>query len=709
MINGFLRFKSFKLSTNTIDRWLSKGVEKHQLTSVQCGALLQSFTNTKSVGQGKRLHAYTITSGLLFNNTYLCTKLAALYASFGEMVDAGLIFDRIVLKSSFLWNVMIRGYANSGLPEDALVLFGEMICFGQKADNFTYPFVLKACGDLLMVRLGREVHCQIVVRGFEHDLYVANSLLAMYMKFGEVWLSRQLFDKMSVRDLTSWNIVISGYAQNGYFDQAISVFRVMEQATVGQDRVTFLSLVAACANLSDVELARQVHGRIVGESLEYDAFVRNSLIDMYCKCGFLVGAVKLFEGIVDKDVVSWNSIIAGCVRNGEPVRSFTLFRRMRAEIDEVDQATLTSLISACNQLTALHCARCIHAYIIEIGFGFDITLGTSVVDMYAKCGSVEFARQVFDEIPTRNLFSWSAIIAGYGLHGRGKDSLSFFEEMKHSGIKPDGVTCLSVLAACSHAGLVDEGREIFEKMSSEYSVVPQMEHYICFVDLLGRVGRLEEAYDFIESMKMEPSIDVWASLLSACRTHNNMHLAEAIADKIFHLKPKGIGAYVALSNIYASARRWKDAEVVRAILRQRKLKKPPGYSFVELNRTVHWFLVGDRSHPQSEEIYAKLADLRIQMKEAGYKPDTSSVFYDVEDDVKEKMLECHSERLAIGFVLINTRPGTPIRIAKNLRVCNDCHSATKLISKLVGREIIVRDARRFHHFINGSCSCGDYW
>ncbi|CAN6475687.1 unnamed protein product [Victoria cruziana] len=709
MSNGFLRFKPLKLFNNAVDFWFSKRFGQHQLTSVQCGALLQSFTNRKSVGKGKQLHAYTITYGLLFHNTYLCTKLAAMYASFGEMVNARFVFDRIVLKSSFLWNAMIRGYANNGLPEDALVLFGEMLCFGQKADNFTYPFIVKACGDLLMIRLGREVHCQIVARGFEHDLYVANSLLAMYMRFREVSGCRQLFDKMPERDLTTWNTVISGYARNGFFDEAISVLRTMEQGGMGPDSVTFLSLVAACASLSDLELARQVHGRIVGESLEYDAFVRNSLIDMYCKCGSLVSAEKLFEGIVDKDVVSWNSVIAGCARNGEPIKGFTLFRRMRAETDAVDQVTLISLIAACNQLSALRCAQCIHAYTIEIGFVFDITLGTSIVDMYAKCGSVEFARQVFDEMRTRNLFSWSAIIAGYGLHGRGKDSLSLFEEMKQNGIKPDGVACISILSACSHAGLVDEGRQIFEKMPNEYCVVPRMEHYICYIDLLGRAGRLQEAYDFIKSMKMKPSIDLWASFLSACRTHNNMQLAEAIVDKFFDLKPKGIGAYVALSNIYASAGRWKDAEVVRAILRQRRWKKPPGYSFVELNRTVHCFLVGDRSHPQSEEIYAKLADLRIQMKEAGYKPDTGSVFYDVEEDVKEKMLECHSERLAIAFVLINTKPGTSIRIAKNLRVCNDCHSATKLISKLVDREIIVRDARRFHHFINGSCSCGDYW
>nr|UPT48860.1 pentatricopeptide repeat protein AaPPR955 [Agave angustifolia]UPT49652.1 pentatricopeptide repeat protein AaPPR1073 [Agave angustifolia] len=329
--------------------------------------------------------------------------------------------------------------------------------------------------------------------------------------------------------------------------------------------------------------------------------------------------------------------------------------------------------------------------------------------MYAKCGSLACSRQVFDEMAMKNLISWSAMVSGYGLHGKGREAVKCFTEMKEKGIRPDKVTFTSVLSACSHSGLTQEGKEIFHQISSEYNIKPSVEHYACMVDLLGRIGRLDEAYELIMNMEVEPSIDVWAALLSACRIHHNIELGEVAAQKAFDLKPKSVGVHVSLSNIYAKEKRWGDVERVRAAARQNGLRKPPGCTFVELGMTVHRFLVGDKSHPQTRSIYAKLNELREQLKKVGYVADTSSVLYDVEEDVKENMLWDHSERLAIAFSLLNTSPGTIIRITKNLRVCNDCHSATKLISELVGREIVVRDAHRFHHFSNGFCSCCDFW
>ncbi|XXG60818.1 hypothetical protein AAC387_Pa04g2636 [Persea americana] len=600
---------------------------KPPLSSLQCGALLQSFTKWKSSQKGMELHAHLISSGIIIENTYLNTKLAAMYAICGQMGDARIIFDGIVLKNSFLWNVMIRGNACYGFSISSLHLYREMVRFGQRADNFTYPFVLKACGDLSLVEVGWKIHCEIVTCGFESDIYVRNSLLSMYTKFGDMPSARTLFDRMLERDLTSWNTMISGYAKNGDPHEALLLFSQMVKVEVRADSTTFLSVLPACADLAAFKQGKEIHGYIVRNGMESNSFVINSLIDMYCNCNFVVGARQLFEDIVKGDVVSWNSLIAGYARIGDAFESIRLFHRMNSDNVAPDQVTLIAVLGACNQITALQYGRGVHAFVTKEGFAADVFVGTALINMLWA--------------------SW--------------------------------------------------------KRNGSYSSFQQNE------DLLGRAGHLDEAYDFINKMEVMPNVDVWAALLSASRVHHNVVLAELAARNAFALNPKGVGLYVSLSNIYAAEKRWDDVEMVRAMVRQKGQKKPPGCSFVELDKSIHRFLVGDKLHPQSELIHTKLGELRRQLKEDGYIPDTSCVFYDVEDDLKEQMLWDHSERLAIAFALLNTAPGMTITITKNLRVCGDCHTVTKLISKLVSREIVVRDAHRFHHFRDGSCSCGDYW
>lgn len=336
-------------------------------------------------------------------------------------------------------------------------------------------------------------------------------------------------------------------------------------------------------------------------------------------------------------------------------------------------------------------------------------VGTSVVDMYCKCGRVEMARKAFNRMKERNILSWSAMVAGYGMHGRGHEALEVFYEMTRSGVKPNHITFVAVLAACSHAGLLDDGRHWFHAMKKEFGIDPGVEHYGCIVDLLGRAGCLDEAYGLIKEMTIKPDFVVWGALLSACRIHKNVELGEISANKLFELDPKNCGYYVLLSNIYADAGRWDNAQKMRVLMKNRRLVKPPGYSLVELKGRTHVFLVGDKKHPQHRQIYIYLEKLTVRMQEAGYVPDTGSVLHDVEQEEKESVLRVHSEKLAVAFAIINTAPGTTVQVIKNLRVCGDCHQAIKLIAKLVDREIIVRDSHRFHHFRNGFCSCGDYW
>lgn len=339
----------------------------------------------------------------------------------------------------------------------------------------------------------------------------------------------------------------------------------------------------------------------------------------------------------------------------------------------------------------------------------NVVVGTSVVDMYCKCGRVDFARRAFHRTKEKNVRTWTAMIAGYGMNGYARDALNVFYHMLRSGVSPNYITFVSVLAACSHAGLVDDAWYWFNAMLDKYGIEPGVEHYGCIVDLLGRAGYLDRAYGLIKKMKVKPDAVVWASLLGACRIHKNVDLAEISARKLFELEPETSAYYILLCEVYADANRWRDVERMRAIMNERGIVKTPGFSLVELKGTVHTFLVGDKVHPQHEEIYQYLEELSVKLQEAGYVPDTRAISYDVEEEEKESAIRVHSEKLAVAFGVMNSSPGSVIQVIKNLRVCPDCHTVIKLMSRILNREIIVRDAKRFHHFRNGLCSCRDYW
>lgn len=682
----------------------------YPFTSLQCGCILQSLTKARSLTKGRKLHAYMIASGLLQNNTYLNTKLAAFYANCGCMDEAELVFDKIILKNSFLWNCMIRGYSCNQKSVNSLFLYREMLKFGKRPDNFTYPFVLKACGDLCHSDVGRRVHAEIIVRGLESDMYVANSLLSMYLKFGKIETTRNLFDRMPRRDNTSWNTLISGYSKLGDPGEALLTYKRMTESGFVADSTTLLSILYASTELASLKQGKVTHGYIIRHHIEHtNSFITNSLIEMYAKCNSVMVAREVFEKMSSKDTVAWNSMITGYERNGNAFESLRLFCKMVSENVEFDQVTLVAVLGACDQITAIQFGMSVHSFLIGTGFASNITVATALINTYSKCGSLYCSRKIFDEISNRNLVSWTAMIYGYGIHGRGKEAIALFYEMIENHITPDKGAFTSVLSACSHAGLVKEGKEIFSKVMGEFNLKPNLSHYSCMIDLLGRSGHLEEAYMLVNAMEIKPTSEIWAALLSACGLCKNIELAEISAQKYFEMKPKRVSSYICLSNIYAFKERWSDVERVRALLREQGLKKQAGCSFIELDKMVHRFLVGDKSHPQSEEIYVKLRELREKLRGMGYKADTSHVFYDVPEEVKEDMLWDHSERLAIAFALICSGPSSIIRITKNLRICGDCHTVTKLISKLTCREIIMRDIRRFHHFRDGLCSCGDFW
>eukprot|EP01018_Ginkgo_biloba_P006827 Gb_25737 [translate_table: standard] len=580
-------------------------------------------------------------------------------------------------------------------------------CTGVDYNN--YGHLLEWCVNRKALAQGKQVHAHIIISGFASIVFIGNNLVNMYAKCEKIEDARHVFDQMPKRQAITWTTIITGYAQNGLGDEALKLFWRMQRAGMRLNQFTFASVVKASAGIAALEPGKQVHSCILKTGFDSDVFVGSALVDMYAKCGIVEYARQVFDKMRERNVVSWSGMIAGYALNENDEEALKLFWQALMAGVKPNDFTFSSIFRACANLTALQQGRQVHCLSIKSGFDLYTFVGSSLVGMYAKCGSIEDASQVFDKLPERNLAAWNAMIIGCAQHGRTKEALQLFSQIQLAGMKPNDITFLCVLSACSHAGLVDEGRLYFDSMSQDHGITPRAEHYACIVDLLGRSGHLQEADDFIKQMPFEPIASVWGALLGACRMHGNMELGKLAAEKLFEMDPQNSGTHVLLSNIYAAAGRWDDVAKVRKMMKDRGVKKETGRSWIEVKNKVNTFVSDDTIHPQTEEIYAKLKTLTGQMEQAGYVPDTKFVLHDVEEDQKENLLSLHSEKLAVAFGLISTPSETTIRIMKNLRVCGDCHTAIKFISKTVQREIVVRDTNRFHHFKDGLCSCGDYW
>ncbi|KAJ7540077.1 hypothetical protein O6H91_10G001000 [Diphasiastrum complanatum] len=678
---------------------------KPQIQAYVC--LLKGCSRRKALTEGKQVHALIVQS-VLDSNIFLANTLIHMYSKCGSVLHAHKVFSNMPQHNVYSWTAIISAYADSGEVEEAINLFHQMQETGLAPDKVLFVVVLKACARLATLEQGKQLHSEIIKRGFQSDVVVGNTLVNMYAKCGCTEDARELFDNMSERDVVSWNAMIAGYAQNGLGKDALALFEQMKQEGMQPNNVTFVLLLNACASLAALEQGKQLHSEIIKRGFQSDVIVGRTLVDMYAKCGCTEDARGLFDNMTERDVVSWTAMIAGYAQNGLGKEALALYEKMKQAGVQPNSVTFVLLLKACASLAALEQGKQLHSEIIKKGFLSDVVVGSTLVDMYAKCGCTEDARELFDNMSERNVVSWNAMIAGYAQNGLGKDALALFEQMQREGMKPDEVTYISVLSACAHSGLVDQGRYVFDSMCKNHGVTPTKEHYACMVDLLGRAGCLADAELFMNKMPIQPNSVVWMTLLGAARNHGHVEIGRRAFDRVVKLEPKNASPYVLLSNIYAAAGKTDELAKIRNEMKEAGVKKMPGCSWIEVDNQLHAFVVGDATHPQSKEIQAELDRLVGLMKKAGYKPNLSFVLDDVEDE-EENALCGHSEKQAIAFGLINTPFGTPIRIKKNLRVCGDCHNATKIISKIVGRDISVMDATRYHHFKDGFCSCGDYW
>lgn len=538
--------------------------------------LNEALNSCATVAGLRVLHCRAITYGLLLHSSRLATKFIAAAAWLSPtVIYARQMFDEMMHRDSHAWGTILRAYADAGPCEGALLLFREMRHNGVPPDHFTFPPVVRSCAVVGAISAGRQVHCDAVKHGLSSDVHFQSALLAMYAQNGKLPEAEHVFCETNVKNLVVWTAMVAGYAQNGVYEKAAEAFRRMAAAGVRPNEVAVASVLPV------VRSAEEIHGYAIKSGFGSFNAVENALIAAYGKCGQLNIARQLFDGMRNRTVVTWNAMIAAYQRNGEGKVAVKVFRRMLTERVDFDYITLVSVISACASSASLDVGRWLHRVAKKRDLLKNPSIGNALLDMYAKCGSVEAAREMFDELPHRSVVSWSAMISAYATHGRGEEALKLFSRMKSEGPPPNRPTFLSVLSACSHSGLADEGREIFRCMERDFSLTPSLEHYACMVDLLSRAGRLSEAYAFIEEMPIEPDGGVWAALLGGCRVHGNVSMAEAAAERLLQVDPRCATGYVLLASVYAEADRWEDAERLRKTMKQAALQKKPAHSLVK--------------------------------------------------------------------------------------------------------------------------------
>ncbi|KAJ7297946.1 hypothetical protein O6H91_10G005100 [Diphasiastrum complanatum] len=626
MMAGYAQNGLGKEALALFEQMKQEGVQPDHVTFV---LLLKACASLAALEQGKQLHSEIIKRDFQ-SDVVVGSTLVDMYAKCGCTEDARELFDNMSERNVVSWNAMIAGYAQNGLGKDALALYEQMKQEGVQPDIVTFVLLLKACASLAALEQGKQLHSEIIKRGFQSDVVVGRTLVDMYGKCGCTEDARELFDSMSERDVVSWTAMIAGYAQNGLGKDALALYEQMKQEGVQPDNVTFVLLLKACASLAALEQGKQLHSEILKRGFQSDVVVGSTLVDMYAKCGCTEDARELFNNMSERHVVSWNAMIAGYAQNDLGKEALALFEQMKQEGVQPDNVTFVLLLKACASLAALKQGKQLHSEIIKRGFQSDVTVGNTLVDMYAKCGCTEDARALLDNMSERDVVSWTAMIAGYAQNGLAQEALALFEQMQREGTKPDEVTYISVLSACVHSGLVDQGRYVFDSMCKN-GVTPTGEHYACMVDLLGRAGCLADAELFINKMPIQPDSVVWMTLLGAARTHAHVEIGRRAFERVVKLEPKNAAPYLLLSNIYAAAGRKDELAKIRDQMKEAGVKKMPGCSWIDVDNHLSAFVVGDATHPQSKEIQAELDRLMGLMKKAGYKPNLSFVLDDVED------------------------------------------------------------------------------
>lgn len=762
---------------------------------------------------GVETHALLIKRGLDMDAHLKCA-LMSFYGRCRGVDSAGNVFDEKLEREDIVWNEAVMVHFENGRPERAFQLFRDMQFSSVKANVSVIVKLIQACGKEKAHNVGNQIHGYVLRSGLDLNVSIGNSLIIMYSKNNKLKLARKIFDLISIRNLSSWNSIISGYAARGFLSDAWNLFKEMKSAHIEPDIVTWNCLLSghflhgsyqevltilrkmlcdsfrpnstsitsalqAISELGSINFGKEIHSYVIRNRLHGDIYVETSLVDMYVKNHDLDSAQSVFyhmksksifawnslisgfsfkglfedaltllnkmekEGInpdlvtwnslvsgysvwghtkkaaalinqikslgLTPNVVSWTALISGCSKKGIHTSSLEFFTQMQKEGIKPNSVTISGVLQACAGLSLLQTGEEIHCHSIRKGFVNDVSVATALIGMYSRSGSLKSAHNVFRKINHKTLASWNCMIMGYALYGLGREALLLFDDMCELGIQPDAITFTALLSSCKNSGLIEEGWKLFDSMNRDHKITPTVEHYSCMVDLLGRAGYLDEAWDFIQTMPVEPDAAIWGALLGSSRIQKNMGLAEVAADKLFKLEPHNYANYAVMMNLYRSSKRWKEMHRIGSLARSVGVKGRDGWSWTQIGGRIHVFSEEGNPHPSEGKIYFELYQLVSEMKELGYVPDVESVPQDIDEKEKEKVLMSHPEKLAITFGLMKIRNSRPIRVVMNKRVCKDCHTAAKCITVVKECQIVLKDGGRVHHFREGRCSCNECW
>ncbi|KAJ0700824.1 putative tetratricopeptide-like helical domain superfamily [Helianthus annuus] len=630
------------------------------VSTMKTDPLLDRISICKSMDQLKQIHLQAIVRGLSLN-PLICFKLIVFCCARdpGSVNYARQMFDIMPEPKVFIWNMIIKGYSRTNRTEYAVSMYVQMLRRDMKPDNYTFPFLLNGFTKRVGLEFGKGIHCHACKFGFGSNPAVETSLMQMYSLRGDMSDARMVFDTClkTKSNAIIWNIMIAGYNRSKRFNESRKLFHEMEKRRIEPTCVTLVSMLSVCSKLKDTTGCKYVHGYIYDGRIEPNLVLNNALVDAYAACGEMDAALSVFKNMKARDVISWTAMLSGFLNIGKldlarelfdemPVRdsvswtamidgyvkqnrfkeALMLFKNMQDAKVEPDEFTMVSVLTACANTGALELGKWVNVCINKNKIKNDVFVGNALIDMYFKCGEVGKAVDIFNKMPKRDKFTWTAIIVGYAINGFGNEAINMFNEMLNASVKPDQICYLGVLSACTHTGMVDEGRKFFADMSIHHGIEPEVEHYGCMVDLLGRAGLLAQAYDLINTMPVKPNSVVWRALLGACGIHKDVDLAEIAAKKLIELEPENGGVYVLLCNIYAACNRWDDLHKLRNIMMIRGVTKTPGCSSIEIYGTVNEFVARDRSHCRSEVIYSTVDMITEELRVFGYAPEVSETF-----------------------------------------------------------------------------------
>lgn len=569
------------------------------------------------LSQGKQLHASVIKVGFLHDVLWLQNQILNAYIKCKQVDDASKVFDEILVTNVVTWNILISGLVgcSRSFCFMGFCYFRRMMFEMFVPDSTTFTGLLKLCIEINDIEIGRQLHCFVIKVGLCEDRFVSSVLVDLYAKVGVVEDARKVFDFVLDRDVVLWNVMVSCYALNGLGGEAFQVFRLMKSNGVKGDDFTFTSLINVCSSWESCELGRLIHGLVIRQGFDLDVVIGSALVDMYIKKEVMYDARKVFQAMKFRNLISWTTLIVGYGRHGDGKEATILLVQMLGGGFNPDELTLASALSSCGHLSLFNEIVQIHAYALKTAITAFLSVGNALINAYSKSGNIASAFVSFNSIIEPDLVSWTSMIGACAFHGLSGEGIRLFEKMLSHNIRPDRVSFLEVLSACCHGGLVYEGFRYFALTTDAYEVVPDLDHYTCLIDLLGRGGLLIEAFDILHSIPMQPGSDTLGAFIGACKVYGNVELAKWAAEQLVTLEPHMPVNFTLMSNMYASAGCWNDVSRVRKMMRDNCQYKVPGCSWTAIAGDIHTFVASDRKHPQMLEMNATLGLLFNLMKD----------------------------------------------------------------------------------------------